>query len=99
MAGTDLEKHDSGAVVHHPVPTYNPDAPSEAWGWHGQWSNFALRGRRLLLGLGVVGLVLMLLGNQQSHVEDYYLVAFALVLAVWSFRTERDVRRRRRIKP
>ena len=100
MAGTDLEKHETGAVAHHaPVPSYNPDAPSEAWGWHGHWSDFALTGRRILLGLGVVGLLLMLLGNQQSHVEDWYLIAFAVLLLVWTIRSERAIRRRRKIKP
>ena len=51
MAGTSLE-HRSGAgepddghgavarVQHGAVVSYNPDAPSEEWGWHGSWQEW-----------------------------------------------------------
>lgn len=100
---TNLEKHaPSTDVAHgsdHAVVAYNPDAPSEEWGWHGHWSDFAPRGRFLLLGLGVVGLLLMLLGNHVSHVEDWYLLLFAVALAGWMVLTQVQRRRERRRKP
>lgn len=103
MSGADLEKHDPHGEVetahHGELVSYNPDAPSEEWGWHGHWSEFAPRGRFLLLGLGVVGLLLMLLGNHQSHVEDYFLVIIALAMAGWMARTYLAGRRERRIRP
>ena len=103
MSGADLEKHDSHGEVetahHGEIVSYNPDAPSEEWGWHGHWSDFAPRGRFLLLGLGVVGLLLMLLGNHQSHVEDYFLIITALLMAGWMARTYVQRKRERRIRP
>ncbi len=113
MAGTSIEKHTSGAddghggssghgeveVAHHgAMVSYNPDAPSEEWGWHGHFSDFAPRGRFLLLSLGIVGLLLMTIGNV-SHVEDYYLVGTAVIMAAWMFRTFRIRQRERRLRP
>jgi hypothetical protein len=89
-----LEQSHSGTLV-----SYNPDAPSEEWGWHGHWSDFAPRGRFLLLSLGVAGLLLMIIGNHQSHVEDYYLVLIAALMAAWMLRTYLAKRRERRIRP
>lgn len=90
----DEDEHHSTAVVR-----YNPDAPSEEWGWHGHWSDFAPRGRNVLLGLGVVGLLLMVIGNHQSHVEDYFLVLSALAMAGWMVSGRLAKKRERRIKP
>lgn len=104
MSGT-LEKHDpSGSAVeaahgHGEVVSYNPDAPSEEWGWHGHWSDFAPRGRFLLLSLGVAGLLLMLIGNHVSHVEDWFLVIFAALLAGWMAYGYAQRRRARRRRP
>ncbi len=88
-------------VAHHAaLVSYNPDAPSEEWGWHGHWGEFAPRGRFLLLALGVVGLLLMaIFGNHVSHVEDYFLVLIALLMAAWMARTELARRRDRRLRP
>lgn len=98
-----LDAMDHGAVVEAPhaaeVALYNPDAPSEEWGWHGHWSDFAPRGRRILLWLGVFGLLLLTWGNQVSHVEDYFLVLIAIVMASWIIMTERANKRKRRIRP
>lgn len=94
---------DHGAVVEAPhgaaLVSYNPEAPSEEWGWHGHWSDFAPRGRRMLLWLGVFGLLLLTWGNQVSHVEDYFLVIIALVMAGWLVAGERAKKRKRRIRP
>jgi Protein of unknown function (DUF2631) len=51
------------------------DVPSANWGWskinHRTWH---------IVGLGIVGfLLLMLDGNQVGHIEDWYLIAFALL--------------------
>ncbi len=77
---------------------YNPDAPSEEWGWHGHWGDFAKTGKRALIGLGIAGLLLMLLGNHVSHVEDYFLVLTALILGFWLLRSEAARKRRERTK-
>lgn len=51
------------------------DVPSANWGWskinHRTWH---------IVGLGIVGfLLLMLYGNQVGHIEDWYLIAFAVL--------------------
>lgn len=98
-----LAAMDHGAVVEAPhgaeLVSYNPDAPSEEWGWHGHWSDFAPRGRRMFLWLGVFGLLLLTWGNHVSHVEDYFLVISAIMLASWIILTERANKRKRRIRP
>jgi hypothetical protein len=98
-----LAAMDHGAVVEAPhgaeLVSYNPDAPSEEWGWHGHWSDFAPRGRRMFLWVGVFGLLLLTWGNHVSHVEDYFLVFSALALAGWIIVTERANKRKRRIRP
>ncbi len=93
-AGSDLEPAHHGTVV-----SYNPDAPSEEWGWHGHWSDFAPRGKLLLLGLGVVGCLLLLLGNHVSNVENYYLVLTAAIMSAWMAYSWRRHQRAKRIKP
>ena len=94
---------DHGAVVQAPhgaeVVSYNPDAPSEEWGWHGHWIDFAPRGRRMFLWFGVFGLLALTWGNHVSHVEDYFLVITALIMATWIVMSERANKRKRRIRP
>ena len=49
--GTDSGHQSHGEVeqAHHAaVVSYNPDAPSEEWGWHGHWGEFAPRGKAQL---------------------------------------------------
>jgi hypothetical protein len=114
VAGTSLEPrsgggepgptdHGSGAEVeqapHGAVVSYNPDAPSEEWGWHGSWREFAPRGSRFLLWLGVAGLLLLIFGNQQSHVEDYWLVAIAGLMALWLIMGEIKIKKDRARRP
>jgi len=112
VAGTSIERRPIGGPDDHnghgvvePAHTgqmvsYNPDAPSEEWGWHGHWSDFAPRGRTMLLSTGVVGLLLMVLvGNHQSHVEDYFLVLIAALMVGWMVRTHLVKKRERRIRP
>lgn len=98
-----LEAMDHGAVVQAPhgaeMVSYNPDAPSEEWGWHGHWSDFAPRGRRMFLWFGVLGLLLLTQGNHVSHVEDYFLVIIAILMAGWIVMGERAHKRKRRIRP
>lgn len=104
MTGTSLDKHETGhdvATTEHggAVVSYNPDAPSEEWGWHGHWSDFAPRGRFLMLMLGVAGLLLMQIGNHEGNTENIFLVATAAVIVFWMVRTQVARRRRKRIKP
>lgn len=78
---------------------YNPDAPSEQWGWHGSWHQFAPRGSRILLWLLTLSVFTLLFGNHISNVEDYWLVAFGLGMAAWLVWTEVKLRRNRRRRP
>jgi hypothetical protein len=51
------------------------DVPSANWGW----SKINYRTWHIV-GLGIVGfLLLMLHGNQVGHIEDWYLIAFAVL--------------------
>ncbi len=108
MAGTSIEPHGSPganaevATTHHAaVVAYNPDAPSEEWGWHGSWrESIAPRGSRALLWLGVVGLLLLaFFGNHESNVEEYWLCAIAALMAVWIVAGEISIKRERRRRP
>lgn len=111
MAGTSLQKHSGGAgaesatsaemeaAQHGAVLRYNPDAPSEEWGWHGEWKLFASRGSRLLLVLFTAVIFLMLFGNHQSHVEDWWLVGIGLTMIILLVSREAAARRERRLRP
>lgn len=107
MSGMDLEKkspdaHDDAAVVPHTSAApirYNPDAPSEAWGWHGEWSLFAAKGSKTLLVVFTLAMFAMLFGNHVSRVEDWYLVLIGLGMFGWLGWREAAARRRRRTRP
>lgn len=92
--GTEVAKVQPGQMV-----TYNPDAPSEEWGWHGSWREFAPRGSRALLWLGVVGLLLMIFGNHESLVEDWWLIVIAGLMAIWLVFGEIKIRKDRARRP
>ena len=92
--GTEVEPAHAGAVV-----SYNPDAPSEEWGWHGSWREFAPRGSRALLWLGVVGLLLLMFGNHESMVEAWWLLAIAGLMAIWLIAGEIQIRKERARRP
>ncbi|HEU0190063.1 MAG TPA: DUF2631 domain-containing protein [Mycobacterium sp.] len=69
MAGTELERDDRIDMA---------EVPSANWGWsrihHRIWH---------ISGLGIFGfLLLMLRGNHVGHVEDYFLIAFAVLVLV-----------------
>lgn len=100
MAGTSVDRaahaaDDHAQVVSHQAPSYNPDAPSEAWGWHGSWRDFAPRGSRIMLWIGVAIMFLMLIGNHVSNVENYWLITIGVLLAVWLLRDESRRRKAR----
>ena len=111
MAGTSLEHRSAagddshgGAQVAKVIPgqmvPYNPDAPSEEWGWHASWREIAPRGSRFLLWLGVVGIVLLaLFGNHESRVEDYWLLSIAALMAIWLVAGEIKLRKDRARRP
>ena len=89
-------------VAHHgEIVTYNPDAPSEQWGWHGSWrESIAPRGSRLLLWLAPIGLILMaVFGNHESNVEDYWMFSLAGLTAVWLVAGETSIRKKRARRP
>lgn len=112
MAGTSLEKR-SGAgepddahgaevatVAHGEVVSYNPDAPSEEWGWHGSWSDMAPRGSRALLWLGVIGMLLMVWsGNHESQTENWWMISIAGLMAIWLVAREVQIRKERARRP
>lgn len=112
MAGTSLEKHPGasepddghGAELartgHAEVVSYNPDAPSEEWGWHGSWGEFAPRGSGALLWLGVIGLLLMAIsGNHESQTENYWLYVIAALMAIWIVARRIALRKERARRP
>ena len=75
MAGTgqELAKRDG-----RPPATVDPaDEPSAAWGWHGGFP----RGTMIAGWITVLLLLLMTIGNHEGHIEDIYLVGFALLTA------------------
>ena len=103
QTGTDLVKRDAAELADHSTHTpavgpgisYNPDAPSEAWGWHGQWSLFANKGSKVLLGIFTAVMFLMLFGNHVSNVENYWLIVIGIGMVVWIVVRERAARRTR----
>jgi hypothetical protein len=52
------------------------DEPSAEWGWHGSFP------RGAVIAGWVVAIILfaMLIGNQQGHVEDIYLIVFGALM-------------------
>lgn len=66
MASTEVERSTGVDIA---------DVPSANWGW----SKINYRTWHIV-GLGIVGfLLLMLDGNQVGHIEDWYLIAFAML--------------------
>lgn len=90
-----VEQHRSGGEL----VRYNPDAPSEEWGWHGEWRLFAAKGSKTLLVIFTLTMFAMLFGNHVSRVEDVYLVLIGLGMVVWLAWREAAARRRRRTRP
>jgi hypothetical protein len=92
-AGTEHAVTPAGS---HPVVRYNPDAPSEEWGWHGSWRVFAPKGSALMMWIGVFTLVMFNFTEHQSHVENYYFNGIALIGAIWLIARSRQSRKMRR---
>ncbi len=84
---------------HAHVQRYNPEAPSEEWGWHGSWREFAPKGSRALLWLFTLGMFVMMIGNHVSHVENWYLGGIGVLMAIWLLRGEIKIRRDRKSRP
>ncbi|HKN97646.1 MAG TPA: DUF2631 domain-containing protein [Pseudonocardiaceae bacterium] len=69
MPSSELEKR--------PVQTPDPhDEPSVEWGWHGTFP----RGARIAGVFVAIAMFGMLIGNQQGHVEDFYLVITGIIM-------------------
>ena len=103
VSDNSLEPHAAGSAAghgavaqsgSHAVVTYNPDAPSEEWGWHGHWRDFAPTGSRILLWAGVALLFLLNFTTHVSHTESYYYNGIAILMAAWL--VSRDVSHRRK---
>lgn len=61
------------------LPAVDPhDEPSAEWGWHGGFP------RGMIIGgwVSVVALIAMNFGNHQGRVENVWLTAFAVVMAI-----------------
>lgn len=86
MPSTELEKH--------PVPEVDPhDEPSAEWGWHGTFKF----GARIWGWFVVIACLGMLIGNQQGHTEDLYLVltaALTLLILLLNMRKRRTAWRK-----
>jgi Protein of unknown function (DUF2631) len=104
VAGTSVNTTSDMAPSHSEIAApshghhvhYNPDAPSEQWGWHGTWREFAPRGRNILLGLFAATMFLMLIGNHVSRVENYYLVGIGILMIIWMVRGNLETKKARR---
>lgn len=72
MAGN----HSLAPEVHNGVSTL--DEPSAAWGWH----DIGRRAIQLSGWISVFFLLAMLIGNHEGHVEDIFLITFAVVIAL-----------------
>ena len=69
MANTEVERH-TGVDVE--------DVPSAEWGWSKENRKLIQIGGLLSAGF----LLLMLRGNHVGHVEDAFLIAFAILLVI-----------------
>jgi hypothetical protein len=87
---------DLAATGSHAVVAYDPDAPSEAWGWHGHWRAMAPRTSSFLLWLGVFLLLCLNLTTHVSNVEGWYYNGIAILMAVWLVRRQVSWRRAQR---
>jgi hypothetical protein len=59
----------------------------------------APRGSAFLLWLGVAGLVLLVFGNQESKVEDWWLLVIAGLMAIWLIMRRRAWKKERARRP
>lgn len=67
MASTEVERH-TGVDVE--------DVPSAAWGWSKENPRLKQIGGLLVAAF----LLLMMHGNHSGHVEDYFLIGFAVLV-------------------
>ncbi|PHV64656.1 hypothetical protein CSW57_22945 [Williamsia muralis] len=70
------------------------DAPSARFGWHGE----GLKTFKIAGWVSIVALLVMMIGNHEGHVEDLFLLGFALLLAFILIRGEILSRRKWAIK-
>ncbi|MET0699908.1 MAG: DUF2631 domain-containing protein [Mycobacterium sp.] len=80
MVSTEVERYDGVDVA---------EVPSAGWGW----SKINYRTWHIVGGFGAIFLLLMLRGNHVGHVEDIFLVLFAVLVF---FVIGRDILGRRR---
>ncbi|SIS11001.1 DUF2631 domain-containing protein [Williamsia sterculiae] len=76
MASNEVEHASHGQAVewrHEPT-----DAPSARFGWHGE----GRKTMRIAAVVSLAALLFMIIGNQKGHVEDLYLIGFAVVLGL-----------------
>lgn len=55
------------------------EGPSARFGWHSKPHSIT---PQILGWLSVVGLLLFLIGNHQGHIEDFYVILFAVGLSI-----------------
>ena len=70
------------------------DAPSARFGWHGE----GLKTFKIAGVVSIVALLVMMIGNHEGHIEDLFLLGFALLLAFILIRGEILSRRKWAIK-
>ncbi|WP_433683720.1 DUF2631 domain-containing protein [Nocardia sp. CA-119907] len=74
MAATELEPTSDRAIVTH-VDT--AEVPSAAWGWSGE----SRRTFRVAGWIVCFILLAMTIGNHKGHIEDVFLIGFAILIA------------------
>ena len=70
------------------------NAPSARFGWHGE----GLKTFKIAGVVSIVALLVMMIGNHEGHIEDLFLLGFALLLAFILIRGEILGRRKWAIK-
>jgi hypothetical protein len=93
---TVIDQHPADQDSPHgeqPIPGVNPDEePSAAWGWHGT----PQRAGKIAGWFTAFALFAMLIGNNEGHVGDFFLVAPGTILVVMLIASHLKARKAKR---
>ena len=93
---TVIDQHPADQDSPHgeqPIPGVDPDEePSAAWGWHGT----PQRAGKIAGWFTAFALFAMLIGNNEGHVGDFFLVAPGTILVVMLIASHLKARKAKR---
>jgi hypothetical protein len=93
---TVIDQHPADQDSTHgeqPIPGVDPDEePSAAWGWHGT----PQRAGKIAGWFTAFALFAMLIGNNEGHVGDFFLVAPGTILVVMLIASHLKARKTKR---